>query len=161
MLKTPKDLSKKNIHANGLIFDDIGIIIRGPSGSGKSLLSLSLLEFGSMKGNRAILVSDDRLDIFVQNNQLIMSVPEQISGKIELAGRGIIECAYKKSTMVHILIDLVEKFERMPEKNSFNTNLLGVELVRCPVANQSIIGLEHQRLLVLHAIREIKNKRSR
>lgn len=160
MQKKPKLPSKQNIHANGVVFDGVGIIIRGPSGSGKSLLTLSLLEFGSMKGNRAILVSDDRLDIFVQNGELIMGAPEQIGGKIELAGRGIIECAYKKSALVHIIIDLVEAFERMPKNSSLNTTLLGIELARCPVANLSIIGMEHQRLLVLHAIREIKHKRS-
>jgi len=139
-----------------MIYDGVGILIRGASGSGKSLLTLSLLQFAALLGKRAILVSDDRLDIYKSNLCLIMQVPPVIAGKIELAGRGIISCEFEKKSPVDLVIDLSKTYQRMPEKPRFSTSLLGVELSACPIPNLSIIGLEHQRILALEAIKQYR-----
>ncbi|MCF6325664.1 MAG: hypothetical protein L3J21_00055 [Devosiaceae bacterium] len=152
----PQNIHAKNIHANGLIYDGVGILIRGASSSGKSLLTLSLLQVASVLGKRAILVGDDRLDIYKQSHRLIMQVPDQIAGKIELAGRGIISCEYEKTSSVDLIIDMSKIYQRMPDKSRFFTNLLGVELPACPIPDLSVIGMEHQRLLALEAIKHQK-----
>lgn len=153
----PHNIHAKNFHGNGMIFDGVGIFIRGISGSGKSLLTLSLLQFASASGKRAILVGDDRLDIYKQNRRLIMQVPDQIAGKIELAGRGIISCEYEKTSPIDLIIDLSKTYQRMPDKSRFSASLLDVKLPACPIPDLSVIGLEHQRLLALEAIKHQKN----
>ena len=81
-----------------------------------------------------------------------MRVPDSIAGKIELAGRGIISCEHEKTSSVDLVVDLVDDYQRMPGESQFSTSLLGIKIPACPVPNLSIIGLEHQRLLVLEAI---------
>jgi hypothetical protein len=40
----------------------------------------------------------------------------------------------------------------MPEEHDFITELLGVEIARCPVPRAGIAGIEHQRLLIEEAL---------
>ena len=57
---------RQNIHATGLVLDGVGLILRGPSGSGKSILALTLLDAWETRGLTARLVSDDRIDISLE-----------------------------------------------------------------------------------------------
>ena len=82
-------MSRDNIHATGLVLDGHGLILRGPSGSGKSLLALLLLEAWDGRGKTAKLVSDDRVEIAAEAGALTLHAPATIEGLIELRGRGI------------------------------------------------------------------------
>ena len=73
-----------NIHATGLELAGTGIVLRGPSGSGKSLLALELLERATMRGEPGFLVADDRLEILRAGDRLVMRAPKAIAGLIEL-----------------------------------------------------------------------------
>ena len=68
-----------NIHATLVSFQNKGILLRGKSGSGKSDLALRLI---TMHG--ATLVADDRVNLCVQKNKLLGSVPHEIQGKLEI-----------------------------------------------------------------------------
>ncbi|RYE82698.1 MAG: HPr kinase/phosphorylase, partial [Hyphomicrobiales bacterium] len=65
----------QNLHATGLVLGDTGLILRGRSGAGKSLLALELLDAWEARGLSAKLVSDDRIDLVAENGGLVMLAP--------------------------------------------------------------------------------------
>jgi serine kinase of HPr protein (carbohydrate metabolism regulator) len=141
-----------NIHGTGLVLADTGILIRGPSGSGKSLLALDLLDRWCMRGEAAMLVSDDRVDLQAAGGNVTMLAPAAIAGLVELRGRGVVSRPYRAMARVSLLVDLVDSVERMPEEIEFRGELLGVALPRCPVPRRGLIDPVHQYLLVADAI---------
>ncbi len=111
----------KTIHASCVAYGNRGLLIIGPSGSGKSSLALSLMSLG------ASLVADDRTRLLVQDGVLIASCPDSIKGQIEARGVGIL-CANTKDTAVITQVaDLgVAEQKRLPDQHK--TEILGVEL---------------------------------
>ena len=73
-----------NLHASCVALNGRGLLIIGPSGSGKSALALQLMASG------AKLVSDDRTDVTRSNDRLIACSPAVLSGMIEARGVGIL-----------------------------------------------------------------------
>ena len=112
-----------NIHGTCVAFRGMGILIRGPSGSGKSDLALRLID------NNAKLVSDDQVLAMAKNGEVVLSPPRSIAGKIEVRGVGVINMRYIKSSKLALVVDLVKKsqaIERLPKKKL--TKLLGVNV---------------------------------
>ena len=81
-----------------------------------------------------------------------MAAPEPIAGLIELRFRGLIERPYRSPAQLNLLIDLLPDAVRLPEPHQFSTELLGMPVARAPVPQCSVIGSEHQILLVAEAI---------
>ena len=144
-----------NIHATGLLLGRHGLILRGPSGAGKSLLALELLARFEARGDTAMLVSDDRVEIARKGKGLVMHAPANIAGLIELRGRGIVQRPHIASAPLHLVIDLVETLERMVEEEALFTELEGIRLARAPVPRRGIVDPAHQQLLVMEALREL------
>lgn len=151
---------RENIHATGIVLGKAGIMFRGPSGAGKSLLALYLIEHWEGRGLAAKLVADDRLDLEVGKSGLVMHAPAQIAGLAELRGRGIVNRAYLKSAPVHLVVDLVDRLERLVEEDELVTEVLGVALSRCPVPRVGVAELGHQMLLVGEALRALPTARA-
>jgi len=110
------DNPPKNIHANCIAINGRGVLIQGPSGSGKSDLSLRLIDRG------AKLVSDDRTDLFVENSTsveptLYASPPIALAGKMEIYALGIMEMEYLISVPIKLLVTLCATPERHPMNN--------------------------------------------
>jgi serine kinase of HPr protein (carbohydrate metabolism regulator) len=101
------------LHANCVRIGAHAVLLRGPSGSGKSGISLRLIDAG------AFLVSDDRTDLVARDGRLIASAPDPIAGLCEVRGIGIVRGLPQKSEgEVRVLIDLAADqttVERMPE----------------------------------------------
>ena len=150
------DDSQQNIFATCIVYGELGILLRGESGAGKSLLALDLLDRAEIRGFDAFLVSDDRVILDVNEDGLIASAPANISGQIELRGCGVIERPTVHQTQIHLLIDLVDVVDRMPENEEFEMELQGVKIARCPVPNRELIDSVHQRLLVIEAMKRVR-----
>ena len=133
------------IHATSIKLGDTGCLIRGPSGSGKSLLALELL---NRAGENAALIADDQTILTVENDKLIATCPPTLKGKIELFGRGIIEWPTINQHPIDLVIDLVSEIERMPPKSAFTCIINNLSLIRIPVPNHSLTDLSHQHMLV-------------
>jgi serine kinase of HPr protein (carbohydrate metabolism regulator) len=141
-----------NIHATGIVLGGTGVLLRGPSGSGKSLLALELLERQRLRGETGDLVADDRIDLLVEEGRLIMTAPASIAGLIELRGRGIVRRPFVARAAVGLIVDLVDDLTRMLEPEALETDLLGVALPRCPVPRRGVADSAHQLLLVGEAL---------
>jgi HPr kinase/phosphorylase len=144
-----------NIHATGLVLGKHGLILRGPSGAGKSLLALQLLGQFEARGDKARLVSDDRVDLVRRGAGLVMHAPANIAGLIELRGRGIVQRPHVATAPLDLVIDLVDTLERMVEEEALFTEIEGVRLPRAPVPRRGIIDPDHQLLLVMEALRAL------
>lgn len=148
-------MSRSNIHATGLVLDKIGLILRGASGAGKSLLALELIDEWDARGLTAKLVSDDRIDIEATPKGLVMHAPKSIEGLIELRGRGIVSRPFVNKAPLHLVVDLVDALERMVEEDALVTKLEGISLARCPVPRAGIVDSRHQVLLIREALRAL------
>jgi len=115
--------TKVNIHAScvqiaeaGARFgapSSAGVLLIGKSGAGKSDLALRLI------GRGALLVSDDRTDIFLRRGKLMASAPHTIAGLIEIRGLGIAELPRARGVPVALVVDLSGKVTRLPKRRFF------------------------------------------
>lgn len=96
------------IHAACVAIGRRGVLILGPSGSGKSDLALRLIDRG------AVLVADDYIYISRNNGRLVGHAPDRIAGMIELRGIGICSMPYLSSCTVSLVVQLVSEPARMP-----------------------------------------------
>lgn len=120
------------IHASAVLFGHRGILIRGPSGSGKSRLALSVLQSG---GGFARLVGDDRLHVDVAHGRLLMRPPQVLAGLIEVRGLGIVRLPYEPVAVAHLVVDLAAPDAvRLPDPSAVQVEIDGVRLARLPVA---------------------------
>ena len=115
------------IHACALIVGDAGLLIRGPSRSGKSSLTLALLAAAEAQGRFARLVADDRVGLSIEGGQLFGAPHPLIAGQIEQRGTGILTLPYEgKARLTHV-IDLVGGPESLIGPGR-QTKVEGVEL---------------------------------
>ncbi len=121
------------IHATAVAIRDSGILIRGPSGSGKSSLALALMATGEP---RARLVADDRVVLTAKDGTLYASSPETIAGLLEVRGLGIIRRPYVSPIAIRLVVDLVPLADapRMPTEAEATVVLESIALPRLFVA---------------------------
>tara|TARA_R110002020_G_scaffold111774_1_gene257706 strand:+ start:1407 stop:1865 length:459 start_codon:yes stop_codon:yes gene_type:complete len=142
----------QNVHGTGLLLGTTGVLLRGPSSAGKSVLALSLMDRWSMLGQPAFLVSDDRVDLLSADGAITMQAPDSLAGLIELRGRGIVSRPHQSQVGLDLIIDMVPDMARMIEEDEFVTEIAGITLPRAPVPYGNVISLGHQMLLVIEAI---------
>lgn len=144
-----------NTHGTGILIGEHGILLTGVSGAGKSLLALDLIEQARLRGETALLISDDRVLLSTDEDGLVMEAPPTIEGMIELRGRGIITLPFAKKAHVHLVVDLIEDGHRLLEESELTTQLHGIWVPRCPVPRRGRIDGLHQRFLVHAALRAL------
>ena len=98
------------IHATCVEVAGGGVLLRGPSGSGKSDLAVRLIDGGGR------LVADDRVDLRAADNRLLACAPPALAGRIEVRGIGILRVPAVASAVVAAVVDLVpgQAVERLP-----------------------------------------------
>lgn len=119
------------VHATAISFAGRGVLIVGPSGSGKSDLALRAITTPIAFGgelNPATLVADDQVIVDREGNDLLASPPPTIAGKLEVRGIGIVELPYAPRVPLRLVVRLVPvcAIERMPEPSTYP--LLGIDL---------------------------------
>lgn len=150
-----------SLHATTLVYAGIGVMITGPSGAGKSLLALDLIDHGQFAGVNAALVADDLTLLSVAEGRLMAAVRDGFEGQIEMRGRGIITRDYAGPHRVDLMVDLVDRYDRLPPESAFETTIGEVRLFRAPVPVRAHADPVHQRLLVLEAIHACRGSREK
>ncbi|MBF0356639.1 MAG: HPr kinase/phosphatase C-terminal domain-containing protein [Alphaproteobacteria bacterium] len=99
------------VHATAVALDGQGVLLLGPSGSGKSDLALRLIDAG------ALLISDDQVEVSKQGDLVVAAPPAPIAGLIEARGIGLVRLPYLARAVMVLAVELVAAplIERLPE----------------------------------------------
>jgi HPr kinase/phosphorylase len=116
-------MSEVNIHASCVLIGGAGamfgaaprdgILLLGESGSGKSSAVLRLLARG------AVLVADDRTELFQHEGVVWARAPSGLAGLLEARGLGIVELAFASEARVALAVRLAPEAERHPERSFY------------------------------------------
>ena len=126
------------MHASAVLVGARAVLIRGPSGSGKSRLALDLIEAGRTGALPfARLVADDRVHLEADRRALLARPAEALAGLIEVRGVGLMRLAARASAVVGLVVDLAAAdAERLPDSaTSARPQVDGIELPRLAVAS--------------------------
>lgn len=114
------EAAPQTIHATSVAIDGHGVLIMGPSGSGKSDLALRLLDRG------ARLISDDYTSVSPRDDGLWLSAPANIAERMEIRHLGIIDMrkigldlmAPAGVVLARLAVQLEDNPERMPQPDA-------------------------------------------
>lgn len=126
-------------HACALEVTQIGILIQGSSGSGKTSLMMGLLERAKQENLDGFLIADDQVFLTLENTSLIAKAPETISGLIEIRGFGVVSHSHKQTGIIKLVVELVddEEIDRMPEQEFWKFETQRLPLLKVPIRHES------------------------
>jgi len=113
----------ENVHASCVVLarlgqafgasHETGVLLFGKSGAGKSDLALRLIEHG------AVLVSDDRTELFLQGKKLCARAPLRIRGLMEVRGLGIVAVPFAHKARIALAVELAGAKARLPPREYY------------------------------------------
>jgi len=124
-----------NVHGSAVLVGTEAVLIRGPSGSGKSLLAFELICAGK-SGLIAptLLIGDDRLRLTRRDNTIEVGAVAILAGLIEIRGLGLRRCAHCAAAPLALVVDLAATDgTRLPPLEALRTDILGIIVPRIPV----------------------------
>lgn len=113
------------IHATCVALGGHGILLRGPSGSGKSDLALRLIAEAGAR-----LVADDQCRLTKRGGALIARAPAVGAGCIEARGLGLLRVPAASEVAVTLVLDLVPRAEQARVPQPDRLRLCGVDVRR-------------------------------
>ncbi|MGH6934135.1 MAG: HPr kinase/phosphorylase [Dongiaceae bacterium] len=102
------------LQATCVAVDGVGVLLRGPPGSGKSDLALRLIDGG------AKLIADDGVELARRGDHLIARLParapDSVRGRLEVRGLGLMSVPAADQAPVGLVVDLAAAAttERLP-----------------------------------------------
>jgi HPr kinase/phosphorylase len=115
------------VHGSAVLVGERGVLIRGPSGSGKSSLLLGLL---ASEPATTWLIADDRVVVTAAHGRLIASAPPVLAGLMEIRGQGIVRRPFVSPARLHLVVDLMplSDCDRMPDREAETVSVEAIEL---------------------------------
>ncbi len=128
-------ISPTSAHANLVVISGVGVLIMGPSKSGKSQLSYDLIQQGySLVADDLVLLSLDSTDSTQQ--KLIGRCPESGFGKLKIHGQPIVDLTPEKHCVREHTIDFLVYWGDRPQSFLFK-NLKIINPFASPYSNQT------------------------
>ena len=124
-------MKSKRLHSTSIVIEDIGVLIIGEPGAGKSDLAMRLIDSG------ATLISDD-LTICkkINNSILYLYTPPEIKGLIEIKEEGLLTVPYIDGIKLSLVVELSNgKIEDKSENCS--CKIMGVKIPKIIVNSKS------------------------
>jgi HPr kinase/phosphorylase len=120
------------LHATAIAFGDKGVLLRGPSGSGKSDLALRCLALAPSElfSDPVQLVADDQVIVErTETDAIAATAPPTLKGLLEVRGVGLVTVVPRNTTDICLVVDLVSDgpIERLPDPWP-KVAILGVEI---------------------------------
>jgi serine kinase of HPr protein (carbohydrate metabolism regulator) len=105
------------VHASAVLAGARAVLIRGPTGAGKSRLALALIRAAQCRLiTFARLVGDDRIELAASHGRLLARPPPALAGLIEVRGLGIRRLDHEPVAVIGLVVDLASPdAERLPE----------------------------------------------
>ena len=123
-------MSAKKFHSTSVVIEDLGLLIKGQSGSGKSDLALRLIDSG------ATLISDDLTICKKIGDYLYLYPHYKTKGLLEVREIGVMTVPYVENIKLTLVVELVEeRFERTPEM--INCSILGIKFPKIKIFGKS------------------------
>jgi serine kinase of HPr protein (carbohydrate metabolism regulator) len=114
------------VHGNALVLGEVGLLILGPSGGGKSSLTLALIARATAAGDFARLVGDDRVLIAACNGRPVARPHPATAGLIEIRGLGILQRPFEPACVVTAVVEITESApKRLPAADELFGELAG------------------------------------
>ena len=125
----------RTVHASAVKVGDLAVVIRGPSGSGKSRLAWALILAGRAGQIPPVeLIGDDRVFMEPEQGRVTVRQVPELAGMIEIRGLGLWRTASAACAVAGLVVDLdAADASRMPEAAALRTEIGGVQLPRVPV----------------------------
>ena len=120
------------MHATAVVYGETGVLILGPSGSGKSALALALLGRARDIGVLGALVGDDRVWVRAIAGRLLASGAEELAGIIERRTVGLLSAPYESFAVIRLSVELSPRcggWPRLPDEPD-GVTIEGVRLPR-------------------------------
>jgi serine kinase of HPr protein (carbohydrate metabolism regulator) len=131
-----------------VIHGESGVLIVGPSGSGKSSLALALMAHARATASFSALVGDDRIFVSQANGRLIARGAADMAGVIERRTAGLITVRYEPAVVVRLAVELCERERRWPRMPDDDRTLIVGEVTLPRLALDSGLSVCDQALAV-------------
>ena len=127
------------IHATLVQLFGFGVLLRGPSNSGKSSIALRILDEAEQSRAQCHLIADDQVILASKADHLIGKAPDKLFGQIEMRGVGIINVEAHHECRIDLVVDLVppQSLERMPDEKLDHVTIFSVEIRRIYIAERN------------------------
>ena len=139
-------MKSKRLHSTSIVVEDIGVLIIGEPGAGKSDLAMRLIDSG------ATLISDD-LTICkkISNSILYLYTPPEIKGLIEIKEKGLLTVPFIDGIRLSLVVELSnDKIEDKSENCS--CKIMGVKIPKI-IVNSKNSELESSVKIKLNKMR--------
>ena len=103
-----------SLHATAVIHGESGVLILGPSGSGKSALALALMARAAAAGAFCALIGDDRVFVRKAGDRLIARGAANMAGVIERRMAGLVVVRHEPAAIVRLAVELCQRGHRWP-----------------------------------------------
>jgi serine kinase of HPr protein (carbohydrate metabolism regulator) len=118
-------------HASAVVIGDKGVLITGPSGTGKSTLARHLIDYARLNGRFGALIGDDRVHLEVVNGRILASPHVKIAGMIEIRGVGLATTNFIRSAAIDLLVSCQTVIKtRLPDEGERRDTVMSVPLPR-------------------------------
>jgi serine kinase of HPr protein (carbohydrate metabolism regulator) len=134
------------LHATAVIYRESGVLIFGPSGSGKSALALALIARAKTAGVFCALIGDDRIFVRKTDNRLIAWGASNMAGVIERRTAGLMAVRHEAAAIIRLAIELSERGRRWPRMPNEHDSLIVGEVALPRLALDSDLSVCDQAL---------------
>ncbi|MEN0040666.1 MAG: hypothetical protein AAF764_04945 [Pseudomonadota bacterium] len=133
-------MAEPSIHASALVLGAVGLLLRGPSGSGKSMLGHHLIAAHRAAGRHAVWVADDRVRLDLADGRIIARPVEELAGLAEFRGLDVQPVHHMENAVIDMIVDLTGSGDRIPKPMNHRLLPNGPELplIRVPAQNLGV-----------------------